>query len=324
MSATATMLEKVNRYIEYRRKLGTKLWIASFLLRSFGRYCDQCAHGQPLTVELALQWATKPKTDKRHYHAKRLDAIRPFARYLSVFEPQTQIPPTRLLGPSFVRTTPHIYTRKETLALMRAARTIKATTGAPTINSLRNVTILGLLACTGMRIGEILALKNEDVDLVQAVLIVRHSKNLPMRLVPVKDSTVCRLRKYRDARDRRFDLSGPEDAFIRSSWNGPLTYRSFEAVFKTIRERAGLVGESATRRNVRLHDFRHTFACNYLVRAYREKRNIDDAVHELSVYLGHAHLQCTYWYLTGIPALLKQCTQRFEAEARRQRKGGGQ
>jgi integrase len=313
-------MERVIQYLAHRRALGYRLYADGYLLRSFARYAECHASGQPLTTKLALEWATEPKSGKRLYHAKRLDALRSFARYLAVFEPRTEIPPTGLLGPSFARTEPHIYTPEETAALMRAALMNKSWTRDRRINPLRNATIIGLLACTGLRIGEVLALKNQDVDLENGIIMVRQSKNLPMRLVPITDCTVDRLRAYLRMRDRCLGPSGEAEAFFESAYGGHFTYRSFSAAFCRIRERAGLNGQKASGRAPRLHDFRHTFACNHLLRAYRENRNIDNAVHELSVYLGHASLHATYWYLTGVPVLFAECLKRFEAQ--KQRNGG--
>ena len=323
MSENTSMMEKVSRYLEHRRSLGYKLRTSGSLLRSFARQADQYAPGKPLTVAWALQWATEPKSANRVYHAGRLNALRAFARYLVTFEPQTEIPPSGILGPSFARITPHIYTKEETLALIKAARTVKPKGGKRQTIPLRNATILGLLACTGMRIGEVLALRNQDVDLAQCILTVRQSKSLPMRLVPITGCAARRLREYQEARDACFGPSGASEPFIRSAWAGPLSYSSFRKVFKYIRERAALNGRNATGRKVRMHDFRHTFACNHLLRAYHEGRNIDNAVHDLSVYLGHAMPESTYWYLTAIPELFEQCTKRFEADAMQQRNGGG-
>jgi integrase len=175
----------------------------------------------------------------------------------------------------------------------------------------RNATIIGLLACTGMRIGEVLALKNSDVDLVQNVITVRQSKNLPMRLVPISDSASSHLRQYRKAHDQRFGRSDDSDAFMRSLRGGHVSHLSVWFAFARSRKRVGL--ENGMRRYPTLHDLRHTFACNHLLRAYRENRNIDNAIHDLSIYLGHAQLQSTYWYLSAVPALLKLCSKRSEA-----------
>ncbi|HOF41628.1 MAG TPA: tyrosine-type recombinase/integrase, partial [Candidatus Hydrogenedentes bacterium] len=290
---TPSMLEMVNNYVEHKRGLGYKLGTESYMLRSFARHADRQAPGQPLTTQLALEWATAPESDGRTYHAKRLDALRSFARYLAAFQPGTEIPPGGILGPSLSRVEPHIYTREEVAALMREAMNVKPSTPAARTNSIRNATVIGLLACTGMRIGEVLALKNEDVDLATGVITVRESKKLPMRLVPITDCAVRQLRRYQQERDRRFGSPSPSGAFIQSSWNGRLTYGSFFAAFKIIRERAGVKRSNVPNRPPRLHDLRHTFACNHLLRAYREGRDIDNAVHELAVYLGHATLKST-------------------------------
>ena len=154
---------------------------------------------------------------------------------------------------------------------------------------------------------------NGDVDLEQGLITVRQSKNLPMRLVPITDCAVVQLRRYQKARDQRFGHSDDSHAFIRSPRGGHLGYGTMMWAFKQLRERIGL--KSASGRNPCLHDLRHTFACNHLLRAYRENRNIDNAVHELSIYLGHATLASTYWYLSGVPALLEQCIKRGEAQA---------
>jgi len=318
----SSMLEMVEKYIEHKRGLGYKLGTESYLLRSFARYADHLVPGEPLTAKLALEWATAPESNSKTYHAKRLDALRSFARYLAAFQSETEIPPGGILGSSFSRVEPHIYARDEVACLMREALKIKPSTPAARINPLRNATMIGLLACTGMRIGEVLAMKNSDVDLIAGVITVRESKKLPMRLVPITDCAIRHLRRYKKERDRCFGHLPPTETFIQSSRGGRLTYNSFFIVFKKIRKRAGLMRGNDANRPPRLHDLRHTFACNHLLRAYREGRDIDNAVHELAIYLGHATLKSTYWYLTGTPALFEQCAKRFEIQAGRRDTGG--
>jgi len=309
-TSTSDMMRKVEQYVTHRRSMGYRIKTDAYLLRSFGRYADLHAPGEPLTVDLALRWATAPKGTLRIYHAKRLDALRGFARYLAIFESRTEIPPQGLLGPSFRRVPPHIYTSDEIAALMRESLTYRPSLRRGPFTGLRNATIIGLLACTGLRIGEVLALKNSDADLDQCLITVRQSKNLPMRLVPITDCTAGHLRRYRDARDKRFGRGADSDAFIRSPRGGRLSYESIEWAFGRLCERIGL--KESLGRKPRLHDLRHTFACNHLLRSYREKRDIDNAVHELSIYLGHASLASTYWYVSAVPALLKLCARRFE------------
>jgi integrase len=313
------MMTNVEQYLTYRQSLGYRIKTDGNLLRSFARFADVHAVGEPLTIDLALRWATATEGTQRAYHAKRLDVLRTFARYLAVFEPRTEIPPQRLLGPGFRRAPPHIYTPQEIAALIRESLTYQPSLRRDPLTGLRNATIIGLLACTGLRIGEVLALKNRDVDLDQGLITVRQSKNLPMRLVPITDCAASHLRRYQEARDQRFGRSGDSAAFIRSPRGGHVSYETISWAFERLRQRIGL--KDASGRNPRLHDLRHTFACNHLLRAYRENRNIDNAVHELSIYLGHATLACTYWYLSGVPALLEQSTKRFEAHGLQHRKG---
>jgi site-specific recombinase XerD len=199
------MLDMVNRYVAHKRGLGYKLKTESYMLRAFARQADRQAPGELLTTKMALKWATEPKTCSRTYHAKRLDAVRSFARYLAMFRPRTEIPPSGILGPSFLRVEPHIYTSEEIAALMHEASKVTPRSPATRTNSIRNATVIGLLSCTGMRIGEVLALKNEDVDLAAGVITVRESKRLPMRLIPIMDCAVRQLRRYLRARDSCFD-----------------------------------------------------------------------------------------------------------------------
>jgi len=320
MTTSSAMMKKVEQYLAHKRSLGYKMDTGGFYLQTFARYADLHAPGRPLTVDIAVRWATSSKGSSCTRHAHRLSVVRNLARYLAVFDPRTEIPPQQLLGSSVARVTPHIYTRREIAALIRDILTTDPSVVRNPYVGSRNATIIGLLACTGMRIGEVLALKDRDVDLGRNVLTVRQSKNLPMRLVPVSRSASNRLQEYRKVRDQRFGRSDDSAAFIRSREGRHLTRGAIWEAFSRSRRRVGL--ENATRRNPRLQDFRHTFACNHLLRAYRKNRNIDNAVHDLSVYLGHAELANTYWYLSAVPALLKQCVKRSEALGLRLRKGG--
>lgn len=310
-----SLREKVSEYLEYRRNLGFTLHTDGYLLRSFADYADRHVPGQPVTIKLALEWATLPQTGNRTYHAKRLDALRVFARHLALSEPETEIPPGKILGPSIARAEPYIYSQKEILTLMATAQKIMPYYRQEQTAPIRNATVIGLLACTGMRIGEVLRLENRDVDLKQGVILVRESKNLPMRLVPLAQGALPPLRSYQRVRDRFFGPTLETERFFMSAYGRKLSYTTFFHAFKRILAKAGFLADSEQGVVPRIHDLRHTFACNHLLRAYQENRDIDNAVHELSVYLGHATLNSTYWYLTGIPALFELCSRRFEAQA---------
>jgi len=316
----STMLKKVEQYVIHKRSMGYIFKTDSKHLRSFAHYADRHAPGQSLTVDLALRWATAPKGTARSYHARRLTVLRTFARYLAIFDSRTEIPPQRLLGPSVQRVPPHLYTPQEITALIQKSLTYRPSLRHDPYTGLRNATVIGLLACTGLRVGEALAFQSRDVDLTQGLLTVRCSKNLPMRLVPITSCTIDHLRQYQEARDKRFGPSGDTDAFFRSLRGGNVAYVTMKVAFRRLCQRIGL--QKAWGRNPRLRELRHTFASNHLLRAYREHRDIDNAVHDLSIYLGHANLAHTYWYISAVPALLEHSVNRFKAHTRQPQKGG--
>ena len=158
----------VEDYLRVRRALGFKLVEEARLLRSFVAYMDGL-NADTLTVDHALRWATLPASVMAVQRAKRLRAVRGFARYLKTIDPATELLATDLLptgGRS--RPTPYIYTNAEIVALMAAAGRLQTRLGAATMR-----TLIGLLAVTGMRPGEALRLDRDDVDLQHGWLIVR-------------------------------------------------------------------------------------------------------------------------------------------------------
>jgi len=300
-----TMLDKAREYIQYKHDLGFKFRSQAYEVESFAKYADLNAKGNPLTTKLAIQWATTPLS-KKSYHATRLSVISGFAKFLIISDPRTELPPTGIFGSCFQRTPPYIYSYEEIARLM----TTSAYEKQKKINTFTFSTIIGLLACTGLRISEVLALNNDDIDWKQMTLIIRGSKKLPMRLVPIDRSTLNRLKQYVICRDCTFSHSKNNKAFFLSIRGTRFAYPTISTAWQHLRLKTKTgINE---KRLPRLHDFRHTFACNHLLNAYRENKDIDHAVHLLSVYLGHTSIKKTYWYLTGIPQLLELISHRVE------------
>lgn len=299
-----SMYAKACDYIEYRKGLGYLYRMESYMLRSFGKYADIHAPGKPLRIKTAIEWASLPN-GARTYHAKRLSALRPFARHLLISDPRTEVIPVNVFGPSSSRAEAYIYSSDEIRRLMDEKPYCKP-------RAIENDTfsvVIGLLACTGLRIGEALMLKREDIDWEQKIITVLWSKKLPVRFVPVDETTMIRLREYEKIRDKAFPKSTCSTFFVNfegKRWN----YRTFSEHWGQLVEKTNVGQKHATR--PRLHDLRHTFACNFLLHAYKRKMDMDVAIHLLSVYLGHSHIRDTYWYLSGIPDLMRLCCNRFE------------
>lgn len=307
MKRATTMSAKVERYLEFRRGLGYRLQTEGRLLQQFGRFADASGHRGPLTIELALRWAQSAGGCDRLYWARRLEIVRCFARHLAVTEPGTQVPGRRLLGPAHRRTTPHIYTTRELASLLAAAGRLLSARG---LRPHAYVTLIGLLACTGLRISEALHLATADVDLGRGVLRIRETKFRKSRLVALHPTAVAALKAYVAKRTRLLGTA-QADRFFLSDLGRELPYSTVRHTFRRLCASVGITG--APRRRPCLHDLRHSFACRCVERWYQAGADLDYAISALSVYLGHAKVTDTYWYLTATPDLMALAAKRFEA-----------
>lgn len=305
---TPTMLDHVEKYLAFRRQLGFKLGTTGDELRLFARYADQIGHDGPLTVELAVRWAKLSPNGKPVYLAKRLHEVRMFAQHRAFDDPRTEVPPPGLLGPLSRRIQPHIYSAEEIAALLGAARTLHRRMRPHTCEAL-----FGLLASTGLRVGEALGLIRPHVDLTTGVLNVVKSKASQCRLVPLHSSTVTALQRYTAIRDR-VHPQPKSDAFFLTDRGTALSYQRVTVTFRELRRKLGWrasLGKPAPR----VHDLRHTFAVRALLRWYEDGANVDDKIAALSTYLGHVNPTSTYWYLTAVPELMAITGRRFETYA---------
>ena len=299
-----SMLKKARDYIHLRRSMGYIFDTEAYYLESFGEYADKHAKGKPLTLRLALEWAVLPNGAKT-YHSLRLSFLRPFARYLIVSDPRTELIPDRILGPCSSRVIPYIYSAEDISRLMNTPVYQERQLLANKTVS----TIIGLLACSGLRIGEALSLKQADIDWKRNTIVVQWSKKLPSRLVPLDQSTMTVLRNYATLRDTDSPDLG-HGMFFRQTNGNSTSYEYFRGVWRRLLPKSG-VGKSHPRLP-RTHDLRHTFACNHLLHAYEKKVDIDVAIHMLSIYLGHARLRETYWYLSVFQPLFETYGKQFE------------
>lgn len=291
-------------YLGLRRGLGFKLDRAGRLLSQFVTFCEQDG-AEVVSVELALSWATAPDRCSAMWAANRLCVARGFLRYLHAFEPRTGIPPTRLLPSGATRATPYLYTPEEVAALMREARAFGSGLRAAGMEA-----IVGLLACSGMRVGEALALDRCDVDLGAGLITIRRAKLDKERLVPLHQSTVDALGVYGDERDR-LSPRPAEPAFFVSAAGTRMLYCNFHLGYQQMLRRAGITARSAACRP-RPHDLRHRFAVDTLTDWYRDGADVAARLPMLSSYLGHVDPAATYWYLSGSLELLGLAARRLE------------
>ena len=259
-----------------------------------------------VTADLARRWAVSTNASPARA-AWRLQIVRDFAIHHQASDPRTEIPPKDLFPCRYHRKTPYLYSDEEVGRLLQAARELPPGKG---LRHRTYATLFGLLAATGLRVGEALALDDADIDWQAGMLVVRQSKFRKSRLVPVHASTLDRLRQYQEERERIYPTP-KTPAFFVSESGQRLPYRTVSGIFRRLCEQLRLQGSSTSRRP-RIHDLRHRFAVNTLIRWYREGADVERCLPRLSTYLGHGCCAHTYWYLTAVPELLRLATERLE------------
>ena len=289
-------------YLRTRRALGFKLKRAGELLPQFVAYLEERG-ASFVTTAAAIAWAAQPRDAAPAWWTQRLVLVRGFAKYLQTIEPRTEVPELDHLPHHRARSAPYVYSTADVTALLSATDTLRAPLRASTYK-----TLLGLVAVTGMRVGEAVDLDERDVDRRRAILVIRKTKFDKSREVPLHASTVEALDRYRRERDRLAPRRGSSSFFI-STVGKRLIYQNVHETFLHLVYAAGL-GKRRPRPTI--HDLRHSFAIETVLGWYRDGVDVEARLPILSTYLGHVGPSSTYWYLTAVPELLEAATIRLE------------
>jgi integrase len=305
-----SLRDALAEYLALRRALGTQLREPGTTLDQFLDFLER-EGSEVITIQLALRWATLPVGVQRATWARRLSMVRQFAAWRSAFDPRTEVPPMGILGGHRQRTPPHIYSDYEVGRLMAEAAKLHSASG---VRPWTYMTLLGLLASTGLRPGEALALNVADVDLLGGILTVRDTKFGKTRFVPVAESTRVALLCYARRRDRLCKHI-QTNAFLVSERGTRIQPCAARRTLWILCQAIGLRPKTKggpRRRGPRLQDFRHTLATMKLIEWHRAGLDVSRELPKLSTYLGHSEICHTYWYLQAIPELLQLAAQRLE------------
>lgn len=303
---TAALVED---YVALRRRLGYRSPSQERALRALARYLDLRGHHGPIPLESCLDWAASTASPDPCNPARRLTMVRGFLRHLSALDGATEVPAPHSLGPTGHRKPPHVYSDDEIGDLLRAAVGLAPSGG---LRPCCYATLFGLLACTGLRISEALALTCGDVDLAEGMLTVRAGKRGRTRLVPLHPSAVPPLRDYAAARGRRYGPPGEGEAFFRTDRSDRVSYSAANSTFIVLRRRLGWTA-SGRARTPRVHDLRHRMVVRRIQVWHTQGVNVDAKIAVLATYLGHAEVREVYWYLSAVPELMSIIGGRFEA-----------
>jgi integrase len=306
----STLSRELDRYLSIRRSLGYHLRENERILRKLVAFVEQQG-ADHISTDLFLRWQKASGSANRHSWAQRLSMVRLFAQWLHAIDPKHEVPPQGLIPKSNRRPKPYIYSDDEIRRIVEGAAEL------PSFNGIRGLTypvLFGLIAVTGMRIGEALSLDARDVDLETAVITIQRGKFGKSRLLPLSAGTTARLAAYVRERDRH--LGCPPQPFFVSDRGERISARSADSNFAAVCQNIGLrraerFGRSG--RGPRIHDLRHSFAVRTLMNWYRTGKDPAREMIRLTTYLGHADPADTYWYIEAVPELLELASARATA-----------
>lgn len=290
---------RLSDYARLRRGLGFKFQEAE-ILHQFDQFACEQGHTGPLTQALALAFAGASPRLALNGRARRYQVVRHFAAYLSAYEADTARLDPKALTRSNIRVPVHVYTEEDLGKLLEGA--LRYGPGDP-LGGITVRSMIGLVASTGLRIGELVRLDKADVDLETGVLTIRRTKFGKSRLVPVHATTLDVLRRYASLRDRHFQSPGSGcGAFFLNLRGRRFVINTLQGIFRRVAGRAGIRSDRGKGPN--FHSLRHHFAVQRLVTWYEQGVDVQAMLPWLATYMGHAHYSDTAYYITGTPELL--------------------
>ena len=285
---------QISRYVALHRSLGRKFFEQERLLRKFGTYAT--GFGDSHTrIDRIYDWCRA--TTSQNTARTGFTFVRNFCLFAHAEDPANQVPPASVFGRGKrPRPTPHIIQPEQIRAIMKAALDLPP---KGMISPFTYHYLFGLLAATGLRISEALALQCDE--LVEDGLIVRDGKFGKQRLIALQPSIRQALEAYLATR-ARLGATG-NDLFVTIRGRAPHKVRA-HVVFVRLARQLGYRGPTGTA-GMRLHDLRHTFAVRSLESCSPDRDAVTHHMAALSVYLGHTSVANTYWYLEATPVLLR-------------------
>jgi integrase len=308
---TAELNTRLESYLAIRNALGVRIQAEGRLLRSFVQFLESKGNPHPIRAHIAIEWACLFCTSRGSSgQASRLSIARKFLSHLRATIPETEVP-DRGLVTSARRPKPYIFSQDEIDRLITSARSRGP---ADSLRPHTRSTLIGMLAATGLRVGEAIRLTVDDVrlDALPPCLIIRETKFGKSRIVPLHTTAADMLREYSDQR-KRLQYDALSDAFFVSEQGGHLNHHSLWRWFTRLTRKLGMWPTFG--RRPCLHCIRHYFAIRRMLVWYQEGADVQALLPTLSVYLGHVQPQESYWYLTATPELLGTAAERFRLYA---------
>jgi integrase/recombinase XerD len=299
------------RYLDLKRTLGREYSKGSWVLHSLDRFLSDPTYNWPdLTFDAFQQWCHTQEKISFGVRRFRMETVCNFCLYRRRTEPHCFVPDPSLFPKPHQKITPYIFSES------KAAEVLTACSRLPRISTshLRPEVIrlaFALLYTTGMRRGELLRLSVNDYDSNEGSLLIREFKFHKSRVLPLHHDMVDEINRYCRLRGKLHLPTSPETPLIWNSIGGgrPYTSEGLRGSLRIIFNRCNI--RTATGKLARIHDIRHSFATNALLRWYRAGVDMSAKLPFLASYLGHVSIVSTYYYLQFIEPLRTLANKRF-------------
>jgi integrase/recombinase XerD len=301
--------EVIADYVALQQSMGRK-FRRQHLLRAFNHTIGNEIEIQDVAHNTVLAFLGHPTT--RYWRDKHSSLMR-FYQYAISRGHVSSVPLPKTIPKISSQFVPYIYTHDDVRRLLAGTNTYRKLHILLEPHTFR--AILLLLYGAGLRISEALSLRMGDVDLPEAVLLIRESKFYKSRLVPIGPHLQQAMTQFAATRRGAGHPVMPDAPFFIGRKGNQLRIPTLQESFRQLREHAGIRRADGARYQPRLHDLRHSFCVNRVVAAYEAGANVTQLLPKLSTYLGHINLSSTQKYLTMTPALLQQAGGRFERYA---------
>ena len=309
----SVLVTEIEDYLRLKRSLGRKYNGDEMVLRSLDAFL--VAHyplSDDLTGAIFTQWCTTLSHLMPTVRRNRMLAVRKFCLYRRRSLPQSFLPDPRSFPANHQAAIPHIVSESEMALILKAAMDLPRWISCPFRPETIRIALL-LLFTTGIRRGELLRLTLDDIDMREETIAIRETKFHKSRVIPLSPSVAGELKAYLELREKNRLFLYPGSPVVISG------YRTTDGPGYTGcalgQNWAGLCASlnilTPKGRPPRLHDIRHSFAVNALLRWYRGNADVQAKLPLLSTYMGHVSVVSTYHYLTFVEELRSEAGELF-------------
>jgi integrase/recombinase XerD len=307
-SALAPILD---RYVNLKRSLGRRFATATWTLQSLDRFLhEQAGMYKDLTPEAFQSWCRTQEHLTSGVRRVRMLEVHNLCAYRRRTEPECFLPDPAAFPPYHQQAQPYIFSAGEVARLIKAAASLAPSHSTPLRPEVTRLAIV-LLFTTGMRRGELLNLTLGDYNRGEATLHIRETKFFKSRVLPINPQIADEIENYLRARARKRLPTPPQTPLIWNATQGGRAYTGtgLHYCLQPLLKQCDI--RTPKGQPPRIHDFRHSFAVNALMRWYRKGSDVETKLPLLATYLGHGSSLSTHHYLHFIEPLRTATSKRF-------------